>query len=259
MTHNKLKKERILEILQKKYNKTPQEKQHPWKQGVQLGFDFFTEEKPIKIWKNDFITSKCNLKPWNFINNYCPKNGNLPKIFAVIGKKMSGKTHLAQIWKEKFSGQFLEISNLKRANLLEIVTEKQFYIIENVDSLNLEEERILLQIFNLCLQKSAHLLLTSAKSLEEISLSTKDLSSRLRNVFHVDIMPITPDFSEMLLVKIFAEKQLRVSAQTTKFLAKNIITRYQDLFAAAKLLEFNSLEKRRAITIGLVKEIQHLL
>lgn len=216
----------------------------------QLSFEFPTLEK---YFLGDFIVSSANKLAFEFIVNYSPENPKLPKIFAIFAPNLSGKTYLAHIWQKKFSAEFLDLSKLKNTNLVKLIKNDGFYIIEDIE--NVKNQKILLEIFNLITEKGAHLMLTSARDIKKIDYSIKDLHSRLKNVFEIEIKSPDDDLIKMLLIKNFAAKQLKVSDTALDFLIKNLHRNFVEIFNVVKLLEFYSLEKKRNITIPLIKEI----
>ncbi len=217
---------------------------------MQLTFNFpFLDKYLIE----DFIVSSCNQTAFDFIKKYHLKDKNLPKIFAILAPKLGGKTYLAKIWQRKFAAEFLCLEELENVNLFELIKPKKFYIIEDISENNNPE--LLLQIFNLIQEKSASLLLTSDSVLGYDTSNIKDLDSRLRNVFSLEISSPDDALIRMLLSKNFAVKQLKVETKVIDFLVKNLGRSFADISNISKLLEFYSLERKCNINIALVREI----
>ncbi len=201
----------------------------------------------------DFVVSKCNESAIEFVKNYNPQNETLPKIFAVVAPKLSGKTYLANIWRQNFDAEFLNLGELGNINLVKFIRAKKFYIIEDIDEIKNQE--LLLQIFNLIQEKLAFLMITSTNNLWQAGLRITDLNSRLKNVFCLEINKPDDDIIKMLLIKNFSTKQLKVASKVVDFLSQNLPRDFSKVFDAVRLLEFYSLEKKRHITIPLVKEV----
>jgi len=217
---------------------------------LQLSFNFPFQEKYLP---ENFVVSTCNRLPWQFIKNYDPSNELLPKIFAISAPKLAGKSYLANIWCKKVEAEFLFLEDLKKANLVQLIKAKKFYIIEDIDEIDNQE--LLLQIFNLIQEKLAHLMITSKVNLGQLGIKIKDLNSRLKNVFQLEINAPDDDFIKMLLIKNFATKQLQIDGRVIDFLTQNLHRDFANIFDIVRLLEFYSLEKKRNITIPLVKEV----
>jgi chromosomal replication initiation ATPase DnaA len=217
---------------------------------LQLSFDFPFQEKYLP---EDFVVSTCNQIAFNFINNYDLQNNNLPKIFSLKAPKFAGKSYLANILKKKFSAEILNLKELENANLIKLIKAKRFYIIENVEKV--QNQELLLQVFNLIQEKMAFLMITSTSDLGLIGTKIKDLNSRLKNVCQIEISKPDDNLIKMLLLKNFSAKQLKVEKKVIDFLTQNLNRDFASIFDAVRLLEFYSFEKKRKITIPLIKEV----
>jgi chromosomal replication initiation ATPase DnaA len=217
---------------------------------LQLSFDFPIQEKYLP---GDFLVSGCNESAFDFVVNYDPDNQSSPKIFAIKAPKFAGKSYLANIWSKTHKAEFLDLRDLENINLIKRIRAKSFYIIENVDEIKNQE--LLLQIFNLAQEKSSFLMMTSKSDLFSLGYAINDLNSRLKNVFQIDIGKPDDDLIKMLLIKNFSAKQLKIEDKVIDFLSKNLKRDFATVFDVVKLLEFYSLEKKRNITIPLVKEV----
>ena len=217
---------------------------------MQLSFNFPFQDKYLP---EDFLVSACNQAAFEFVQNYNTKNEIIPTIFAITAPKLAGKSYLANIWQKKMDAEFLDLKELANINLIRFIRTKKCYIIEDVDQIKNQE--LLLEIFNLIQEKSSFLLLTSTTSLSRVGLKIKDLNSRLKNVFNIQITKPDDYLIKMLLIKNFAAKQLKVNDKVIDFLVKNLQRSFAAIFDVVKLLEFYSLEKKRRIAIPLAKEV----
>ena len=217
---------------------------------MQLSFNFPFQEKYLP---EDFVVSPCNKAAFEFVKNYDSSNEILPKNFAIRAPKLAGKSYLAHIWCKKVGAEFLNLADLKNINLIKFIKAKKFYIIEDIDEFKNQE--LLLQVFNLIQEKLGYLMLTSTVNLSQVGLKIKDLNSRLRNVFQLEITSPDDDLIKMLLTRNFAAKQLKVEGRVINFLTQNLHRDFASIFDIARLLEFYSLEEKRNITIALAKEI----
>ncbi len=217
---------------------------------MQLSFNFPFQEKYLS---EDFVVSLCNKAAFEFVQNYDSGSETSPKIFAISAPKLAGKSYLANIWYKKVGAEFLNLSDLKNVNLIKFIKAKKFYIIEDIDEIKNQE--LLLQIFNLIQEKLGYLLITSAVDLSQVGVKIKDLNSRLKNVFQLEISRPDDELIKMLLTKNFAAKQLKVEGRVIDFLTQNLHRDFASISDIVRLLEFYSLEKKRNITIPLAKEI----
>ena len=217
---------------------------------VQTSFDFPFSNQYLD---EEFLLSESNIKAFNFILNYNLNDKNLPKIFAIYGKKNSGKTHLSYIWQRKVNAEFLNIDDLKDYEIANNIEENNSYIIENIEKI--KNQTVLFHIFNIIVEKNCNLMLTSSLDLKQIQYDFADLESRLKNIVSIKIKEPDTDFVKMLLIKQFANKQLFVEDQVIDYLAKNIDRDYEKIMQIAKLLEFYCFEEKRKITIPFVSDV----
>ena len=217
---------------------------------MQLSFDFPVQDKYLL---EDFIVSESNKQVFEFIQSYRIDHHNVPRIFAIVADKSSGKTYLANLWQKRMSAEFLNLEHLENTNLVKFIEQKKCYIIEDIDKVKNQE--LLLHIFNVIQEKHSFLLLTSSVGLNRVGLKINDLNSRLRNVPQLEIAKMDDYLIKMLLIKNFADKQLVVRDKVINFLAKNLQRNYIAVFDAVRLLEFYSLEKGCNITIPLIREV----
>lgn len=202
---------------------------------------------------DDFVCCKENKTAFDFINNYDVKISNIPNIFAIYGKKNSGKNHLAHIWQRKMQADFLEPDQLQDPEIAGHIKKNQFYIIRNIE--NVKNQIALFHIFNIINERNCYLMLTSNINLNQIRYGFADIESRFKNIFTIEIKDPDIDLIKMLLIKQFAMRQLNVENKVIDYIAKNIDRNYDEIVKISKLLEFYCFEKKKNITIPFINEI----
>lgn len=202
---------------------------------------------------DDFLVAPENSKAFEFISNYNLENKDLPKIFAICGKRFCGKTHLAYIWQRKMKAEFLKIDDLEDCEAAGKIEENGSYIIENIEEIS--NQTVLFHIFNIAAEKNCNLMLTSTKPISQIEYDFADLSSRLKNVFTINIDDPDVEFIQMLLIKQFALRQLRIEDRVIDYVTKNIDRSYEAVVQISRLLEFYCFEQKKTITVPFVGEI----
>lgn len=206
---------------------------------------------------DDFLLSKANEQAFDFVNNYDQieqkKEGDFAKIFALIGKKSSGKSHLCHIWRRKMNAEFLKLNLLKDFELAGQIEPKKAYIIENIEEIT--NQIALFHIFNIAIERDCYLMLTCNINFSEMEFNFSDLKSRLQNIFTIEIQDPDIDFVKMLLVKQFSNRQLMVEDKVIDYLAKNTDRDYDKIVKISKLLEFYCFEQKRKITIPFVTHV----
>lgn len=167
------------------------------------------------------------------------------------GKSQSGKTHLLNIFANDANCKIIDASKLTKENLSNFLQNSRFCILENIDEILSEE--LLLNSINLAKEREIFLLLTAK---EVINSKIKDLNSRLRNIFEVEILDPSTETIKYLLVNYFAKKQLRFSGQIIDFIAENINRDYASIINAVSVIEQENAKLNRIIKL---EEVRNLL
>jgi len=191
----------------------------------------------------NFFVNKTNSEAYKLINNPLIREN----IF-LNGPKKSGKTHLVTIW-TKLNDAIIIDSTIN--NLFSI---KKNIVIDNVFK-NLNEEN-LFHIINYCKYENLKILITSNIDLFEFNFKYPDLHSRLKTFYYVRIDNPDDEMTIMLLTKLLSEKQIIIkNKEIFEYLIKRINRTYKDVYNFSNKIDKISLEKKRQLTIPLIKEI----
>ncbi len=123
----------------------------------------------------DFYVTKSNEFSFKLLNRWPKWEKNFVNL---IGQKFSGKTHLANIFLEKFKGIKIEANELTNDFL------KQIKIFENIIIENFNDqidENLFFTLLNIIDQDNKYLILTSKKPIVEHVFKLDDLNSRSKN------------------------------------------------------------------------------
>jgi chromosomal replication initiation ATPase DnaA len=125
-------------------------------------------------------------------------------------------------------------------------------VLEDADGF---EDAALLHLLNAFAERGGHLLLTARTAPSRWNVRLPDLKSRLRALPAVAIA--APDDSSLaaILVKLFADRQLRVDQSVIDYLCTRIERSFDGARQAVVALDAASLERRREITVALAREV----
>tara|TARA_Y100001970_G_scaffold240702_1_gene303630 strand:- start:234 stop:869 length:636 start_codon:yes stop_codon:yes gene_type:complete len=204
-------------------------------------FDYYLKE--IKDASN-FYVNETNYSSYQVIVN---NNNNIFNIYLYAPKK-SGKTHLIDIWSERNN------AILYNGNIDNIFKLKKNIAIDNLFN-NLNEENVF-HIINHCNSLNLKLFFTSDKKIEDYEFKLPDLKSRLLTFYKVEIKNPDDDMIKIILTKLLHEKQFIIkNKEIFDFLIKRIERSYESIYNLVERLDKISLEKKRQLTIPLIKEI----
>jgi len=196
--------------------------------------------------KNDhenFFVNKTNQKAYD-ITNLEKFNQNI----FLFGPKKSGKSHLVNLWKNKNNA--ISYNN----NFSKIIETKKNVVIDDALGNSIDEN--LFHIINHCKLNHLKIYFTSSLDINTYDFKFKDLYSRLREFIFLEIKSPDDDMCKMLMVKLFSDKQIIIKNQEIfDFIFKRLNRTYLDICNFVERLDRLSLEKKRQLTIPLIKEI----
>ena len=191
---------------------------------------------------SDFYVNETNIEAYKGVTNQNNKH------ILLVGPNKSGKSYLANLWCIKNKGIKL------KDNLDYIINNNMNTFIDNID-MGFDEEELFF-VINHSIVNSLRILITTSSNINEINFSLKDLISRLKAFAFLRINQPDDDMLINVLTKLFVEKQFIVNSKDVfQFIIKNTNRSYDNMFNIVKKLDILSLEKKRELTIPLIKEI----
>jgi chromosomal replication initiation ATPase DnaA len=212
----------------------------------QIQFNFI--QKP-SYKKEDYIVSASNLDAFNLINSW--PNWQFPlKIVYLYGANLCGKSHLASILAHKSNALYLSYSE----DLIAKLGQANTFIIEDLELFSHKEEEIL-HVFNIIAQSEKFLLITSLHAPSYFKFNLKDLQSRLNAVFSLAIKEPDDDLLQAILIKLFAQRQLRINLSVINYIVSHVRRDIFKLNQLVSILDQRSLALKKPISINMVKQI----
>ncbi len=225
-------------------------------QVAQLFFPFQTGNNHDSYLEEDFLLLDENSAALNFLKEFFAQkdfvNSRFPSLL-IKGPQASGKTHLLNIFARKFHAEFLTKEKLSEVNPAGFFAANHFYIFENIEQI--ENDELLFHLINSAFEAKAFLILTSVP---QVNFQLKDLMSRLRNIFAVEIKNPSDETIKQLLVNGFARRQIALSNQVINFISDNIAKNYAAIFLLIKKVELHCQESGKNLTVKEIAEIMKL-
>ena len=197
----------------------------------------------------DFYLSKSNKHVFDFLNIWPKWERNFVN---VSGEKLSGKTHLMNIFLQKnkgikFEGKSLHADDLKKIKIYENI------IIENLSS-NIDE-KLLYSLFNLIEQDNKFIIVTSVKPIVNITFELKDLKSRAKNFILLNIEKPDDDLIFAIILKNLSDRQISLDDKFIEFIVKRIERSYSKIYDFIYKIDQLSLKKKKSIDLKIIKEV----
>jgi len=169
---------------------------------------------------------------------------------ALHGPAGSGKSHLAQVWRRRTgaaeAGDSFDPPTLAASGAV---------VLDLADRAGPRDERSLLHLYNLLTERRGHLLLVGREPPARWPVSLPDLSSRLATAPAVALLPPDDQLREAVMVKLFADRQLRVDAEVVSYLLQRLDRSFAAIGSIVAALDETALAERRPITVPLARAV----
>ena len=190
----------------------------------ELNQQIFNFENNKSLNANDFFVSRSNYYAYELINSW-PKWEK--KIVNICGEKYSGKSHLSNIFIQKFKGRIIYANTVNNETLNSLKTYENIVLENFSKSVN---ENLIYSLFNLMDQDNKYLIINSQIPINEIDFKLNDLKSRLKNCLVAKIQNPDDEMIYALIVKNFADRQISLDKKLIDFIIKRIDRSYGKIF-----------------------------
>jgi chromosomal replication initiation ATPase DnaA len=209
----------------------------------QLGLDL--PYRPA-LGRADFLVSDSNAAALGWIERW----PDWPSHALVLhGPEGCGKSHLAHLWCERSGARLISGRELTE---WEAVSASPGIAVDDADR---AAETALLHLHNFCAETGAALLLVARSAPSAWPIALPDLASRLRAAPAIGVAPPDDALLSAVLVKHFADRQLRVQPAVIAYLVR----RMERSFAAAAFLSARldqlALAEGRPIGLALARRV----
>jgi chromosomal replication initiation ATPase DnaA len=194
----------------------------------------------------DFLVSDSNRAAFDLIERWPDWPA---RALVLYGPRGSGKTHLAHLWCAR-SGATLIAGDA--AALGEPAALPPALAIDDAER---ADERALLHLYNLSREREGSLLLIMPAAPAALPIRLADLASRLRALPVARIDPPDDALLAAVLLKHFADRQLRVAPDVVAYLVPRMERSFVAAAAFAARLDRLSLEIHRPITLKLARTV----
>ena len=197
----------------------------------------------------DFLIADCNAEACGWLDRWPAWPAFA---LALAGPPGCGKSHLAEVFRQRCGGIRMAASALAEDDLPGLA-QAPAVIVEDADQG--VDEALLLHLYNLIGEARHHLLLTARQAPARWPVALPDLRSRLASIPVAAIGAPDDRLLEALLLKLFADRQMRIGPEIVSFL----VPRMERSFGAARRLvtaiDAAALSGHRPVTVPLVRQV----
>jgi chromosomal replication initiation ATPase DnaA len=172
---------------------------------------------------------------------------------ALHGPAGCGKTHIVHLWCAHTAGVNVPGEALSEEVVARLVSERRHRIA--IDDADRASEIALLHLHNFCMETRGGLLVAARQPPASWTVVLPDLDSRLRAVLAIGIGLPDDTLLGAVLVKHFADRQLRVAPEVIAYLLTHIERSFAAAAEIVAQLDVVSLCERRPITVALARRL----
>lgn len=202
----------------------------------------------------DFFVAPANAQAIDWIDRWPDWPG--PGI-VIHGDRGCGKSHLVGVFASRSGARLLNADALADTEFVVSGTPSA-YVIDDADlavAQNVTTSRALFHLFNLAKREGRKLMLTGRTPAARWQVPLADLSSRLKTLDQVMIAPPDDALLGVLLVKQFADRQLRVAPAVIHYLTARMERSTDAVIRIVDALDRSALSRKRSISITLARSV----
>lgn len=203
--------------------------------------------------REDFLVADCNQEAVAWLDLW----PNWPGPGLVIhGPPGCGKTHLAEVWRARSGAVRVAFHDLVDTAMRDLEPGAGV-LVEDIAGAagHAAGERGLFHLYNRCAERGATLLLTLATPPIQLRIGLADLRSRILALPAVAVGAPDETLLEAVLVKQFADRQLRVPPDVIAYVVPRLERSFAEASRLVDALDRAALSERRNITIALARQV----
>ena len=156
-------------------------------------------------------------------------------------------------------GKFGWISKIRKNSFIKNFRKKKYEEILNyekvcINNLSVDED-VLFSIINNSIINKKFLVISSLIPLTQMEFKIKDLKSRIKQFFILNIQSPTDKLVYSILLKFFSDNQIKIKSELLDFTVKKINRSYQDIFLFSNRIINESLKQKRKIDFKLINSV----
>lgn len=175
---------------------------------------------------------------------------------VLSGPAGSGKSHLCHVFQSRAGAVYLRPGKLSTEAVPDLLGAARAAILDDAvfDGGALDEEA-LLHLYNVLAERGGHLLVAGRDRPGHWHIDLPDLASRLLAAPAVRLEEPDDPLLRAVLLKMFADRQLRPGEDTIEFLVRRIERSFGTARDIVEALDRTAMAERRNLTVPFVREV----
>ena len=197
----------------------------------------------------DFYVSDSNEHSFSLLNSWPKWEKNF---INLIGEKFSGKSHLINIFLEKYKGIKINSNDISNDFLQSIKIYENIIVEDLAETVN---EKLLFTLINTIDQYNKYLIVTSSIPIVNFKFKLNDLNSRSSNFILSQIEKPGDDLIYALILKNLSDRQISIDKKLIDFIIKRIDRTYGKISDFIYKIDEISLKRKKPIDFKIIKEV----
>ena len=197
--------------------------------------------------EENFIQDSSNLEAFNYLSRF-PKWEN--RLINLYGEKKSGKTFLLNILKNKENFFYINHDEDFQKNFDSLFLKKKLII----DDISIDEN-LMFSLINNFILHNKYLIISSRVPITSSKVDLKDLKSRLRQFYLLEIKNPSDNLVYSLIMKFFSDNQVVIRKEIVENIVKKIDRSYLRIDDFLTKLNKVSIIKKKKIDYKLINEV----
>ena len=201
------------------------------------------------FFEDDFCISQSNQDVYDYLFKWPSWESN---ILNIHGPSKSGKTFLLTIFAQKHS--FIKISSKGLSSeKIDFLLSQKSLIVEDIDQSTSEE--MLFLIFNDFKANNKFLAFSSTQDSSNIKFELKDLASRFKSVFNLEISNPSDNLLYSILLKQLSSRQIVIKKELLTHIINRIERTYNAVNKFVVNIDKESLVNKKKIDLKLINHV----
>ena len=196
----------------------------------------------------DFYVSNSNKHSFSLLNSWPKWDKNF---INLIGEKFSGKSHLINIFLEKYKGIKINSEDINNDFLQKIKIYENIIVEDLTEKIN---ENLFFSLINLIDQDNKYLIVTSTRPVVNFKFKLDDLNSRATYFILSQIEKPSDDLMYALILKNLSDRQISIEKKLIDFIIKRIDRTYGKISDFIYKIDEISLKRKKPIDFKIIKE-----
>ena len=197
----------------------------------------------------DFYVSNSNEHSFTLLNSWPKWDKNF---INLIGEKFSGKSHLINIFLDKYKGIKINSEDISNDFLQSIKIYENIVVEDLTEKIN---ENLLFTLINIIDQDNKYLIVTSKVPIVGFKFKLNDLNSRSSNFILSQIEKPGDDLMYALILKNLSDRQILIDKKLIDFIIKRIDRSYSKIYDFIYKIDELSLKKKKSIDLKIIKKV----